>query len=108
METRNLAARAGRWSAHHRRKAIWGWIAFVVIAFAIGSAAGTKNIKDEDAGNGDARTAARAEAHAGLKDLATERVLIQSRGNLHADQPQFRAAILDVQQRVAGKRYVVN
>ena len=34
--TRNpgLAARAGRWSAQHRKKAIWGWLAFVLIAFA--------------------------------------------------------------------------
>ena len=29
---RNLAARAGRWSAQHRKKAIFGWLAFVIIA----------------------------------------------------------------------------
>jgi hypothetical protein len=29
----NLAARAGRWSAQHRRKAILGWIAFVILGF---------------------------------------------------------------------------
>ena len=34
MHSNTFAARAGRWSAQHRKKAIWGWIAFVVIAFA--------------------------------------------------------------------------
>src|SRR5205823_12517165 len=38
----NLAARAGRWSAQHRKKAIWGWLGCVVLAFAIGNAVGTK------------------------------------------------------------------
>ena len=26
----NLAARMGRWSAQHRKKAVLGWLAFVV------------------------------------------------------------------------------
>ena len=30
---RGLASRAGMWSAQHRKTAIWGWLAFVVIAF---------------------------------------------------------------------------
>ena len=29
----NLAGRMGRWSAQHRKTAIFGWLAFVVIAF---------------------------------------------------------------------------
>ncbi len=28
----NFAARAGRWSAQHRKKAIFGWLAFVIVA----------------------------------------------------------------------------
>ena len=36
----NLAARAGRWSANHRKTAIWGWLAFVFVALALGIAAG--------------------------------------------------------------------
>ncbi|MBA2304506.1 MAG: MMPL family transporter [Acidobacteria bacterium] len=32
MQPRNLAARAGRWSATHRKTAILGWILFVVLA----------------------------------------------------------------------------
>jgi len=34
---RNLAARAARWSANHRKLAIWGWLGFVVLAVLIGS-----------------------------------------------------------------------
>jgi len=33
---RNVAALAGRWSARHRRTAVLGWLAFVVVAFVIG------------------------------------------------------------------------
>ena len=32
MQPRNLAARAGRWSATHRKTAIIGWIVCVVLA----------------------------------------------------------------------------
>ena len=34
----NIAARMGRWSASHRKTAIFGWLAFVVASFAIGIA----------------------------------------------------------------------
>ena len=32
----NLAGRMGRWSAHHWKTAVFGWLAFVVVAFAAG------------------------------------------------------------------------
>ena len=32
----NLAGRIGRWSAHHRKIAIFGWLAFVFVSFAVG------------------------------------------------------------------------
>ena len=35
MKSPNLAARAGRWSAGHRKTAILGWILFVVLATLI-------------------------------------------------------------------------
>ena len=34
---KNVAARMGHWSATHRKTAIWGWLAFVVLAVLIGS-----------------------------------------------------------------------
>ena len=35
-QSRNLAARMGRWSAAHWKTATFGWLAFVVVAFALG------------------------------------------------------------------------
>ena len=35
MTSKNLAARAGRWSASHRRTAILGWLLFVVERAAV-------------------------------------------------------------------------
>ncbi len=32
----NFAARMGRWSARHRKIAVFGWLAFVVAAVVIG------------------------------------------------------------------------
>ena len=40
---RNVAARMGRWSADHWKTATFGWLALVLVAFALGSA-GTKSI----------------------------------------------------------------
>ena len=45
MQKQNLAARAGRWSAQHRKTAIFGWLAFVIVAFVIGGNLGTKTIR---------------------------------------------------------------
>ena len=41
----NIAARMGRWSARHRKTAIFGWLAFVVASFAIGTAVGMQTIE---------------------------------------------------------------
>ena len=43
---RNLAARMGRWSADHWKTATFGWLAFVLVAFGLGGAVGTKNIAE--------------------------------------------------------------
>ena len=57
MHANTFAARAGRWSAQHRKTAIWGWIAFVAVAFVIGGAVGVKKPTDYigpgDSGRGD-------------------------------------------------------
>ena len=57
MHSNSIAARAGRWSAQHRRKAILGWIAFVVIALVSGGMIGTKQLDDNDAGTGESARA---------------------------------------------------
>ncbi|HWI32334.1 MAG TPA: hypothetical protein VNT50_12690 [Microbacterium sp.] len=43
MHSNSFAARAGRWSAKNRKKAIWGWLAFVLIAVVIGNVVGMKD-----------------------------------------------------------------
>jgi RND superfamily putative drug exporter len=107
VETRNLAARAGRWSAQHRKTAIWGWLAFVVISLALGSAVGTKQIEEAENYSGDSKAAEVIRADSGFTDRATERVLIQSRGKLTIQDPEFREAIADVESGIQGAPYAV-
>lgn len=73
-ETRNLAARMGRWSAGHRKLAIAGWLAFVAVAFVIGQSVGTVKIKSADTGAGESRLAARVLAGAGFDTPSGESV----------------------------------
>jgi anti-anti-sigma factor len=101
MQQRNLAASAGRWSARHRRKAILGWLAFVVISVLIGGALGMKEIASEDLGDGESKRADQILADA-FPDRASEEVLIQGQGGIEADDPRFRAAVRDVVRAVSG------
>jgi hypothetical protein len=55
----NLTLRAARWSAAHRRKAVLGWLAFVVVAFGIGSVAGVVKMTTSDYAIGDSGAADR-------------------------------------------------
>ena len=98
-KSNNLAARMGRWSASHRKTAIFGWLAFVVAAVAIGSAVGTKNIKQNDTIPGESGRVERI-LEKEFPQNASEAVLIQST-TLTANDPAFKAAISDVAGRVA-------
>ena len=90
----NLAARMGRWSAHHRKIAIFGWLGFVVVAVLIGKSAGTIELKQHDAIPGESGRATRLiDTEFGPK--ASETVLVQST-TLTADDAAFRAAVGDV------------
>lgn len=88
----NLAARIGRWSARHRRKAVLGWLAFVIAAVAIGGAVGTSTLADEDSGVGESRQADQAIAAAFPDESAEEAVLVQSAGP-EASRRRLRAAV---------------
>jgi RND superfamily putative drug exporter len=93
--SQNLAARMGRWSARHRKIAIFGWLAFVAVAFALGNAVGLKTIDDTDMNVGEARVADRIIRDAGFKlDEQMEYVLVQSRTSIVSDRA-FRATIED-------------
>ena len=75
---RNLAARMGRWSADHWKTATFGWLGFVLVAFALGSAFGTKTLDPNTPGPGESGRMDRI-LDAGFKRPADESVLIQSR-----------------------------
>jgi uncharacterized membrane protein YdfJ with MMPL/SSD domain len=94
---KNLAARMGRWSASHPKTAIFGWLAFVLIAFVLGGAVGTKELTDADAQPGDAGRAARLYAEAGFDRGAPEAVLVQSRA-LEASDPGFASGVRDLER----------
>jgi uncharacterized membrane protein YdfJ with MMPL/SSD domain len=94
-----LAGRAGRWSAEHRKLAIFGWIAFVVASIAIGGALGTKTLADSQTGVGESK-AADTTLERGFKESAAESVLVQSRGSEGAHGPQVRQAVGAVEQRL--------
>jgi uncharacterized membrane protein YdfJ with MMPL/SSD domain len=104
--SRNLAARAGRWSARHRAKAIIGWLAFVVLAVMVGGSVGTESLEDEDSGVGESREADQVVADA-FPENAEETVLIQSE-DVGAEDPAFRAVVDDVANRLESTPNVID
>ncbi|HSJ18445.1 MAG TPA: MMPL family transporter, partial [Solirubrobacterales bacterium] len=106
--TRNLAARAGRWSARHRAKAITGWVAFVVLAVMVGGSVGTETLEDEEAGVGEAREADQVVADA-YPENAAETVLIQSEdAGVTAEDAAFRAVVDDVARKLQSTENVID
>ena len=101
MQPRNLAARAGRWSARHRKKAVFGWLAFVLVSVVLGGALGMKEIASEDLGDGESKRADQTLAD-GFPDRASEEVLVQGRGDIKADDPRFTAAVKEVVRALSG------
>jgi uncharacterized membrane protein YdfJ with MMPL/SSD domain len=97
-QTRSIAARAGRWSATHRKAAIWGWLAFVFIAFAIGGAVGTETLQQDQLGVGESGRAATTINDA-FQRSADELVLVQSE-TATATDPSFRAVVTDIERRL--------
>ena len=105
-EPRNLAARMGYWSAHHRKIAIFGWLAFCFVSFALGAAIGTNQL---DASNAGVRESGRIDRllDKEFKTPAGERVIIQSK-TLTASDPEFQAVYRDVMTRIQKHHTVTN
>ena len=74
----SITARAGRWSARHRKAAILGWIACVAVAVFSGFASKQHTLSAEQAAVGDSGRAARM-AGSAFPRHAKEVVLVQSR-----------------------------
>jgi len=96
MQSRNFAARAGRWSVTHRKQAILGWFAFVILATVIGGMVGIRTLAAEDAGNGESRRADRIVGAAGFPEQTREQVLVQGKDGLKVGDPAFTAGVRDV------------
>src|SRR5881392_2953640 len=94
----NLAARMGRWSAAHWKTATFGWLALVLLVFAVGSQVGTKQADPNRAGPGESGRMDRV-LDAGFKVPASESVLIQSR-SLRVGALPFDGAVKDVVTRL--------
>src|SRR3954470_24810614 len=107
MHSKTFAARAGRWSAQHKRKAIFGWLAFVIAAVAIGTVVGTNRPVDDQGNTGEARRADRVVSDHFPK-YATESVLIQARSGQDQRSPEVRTAVAGVMAAVRGEEGVQN
>jgi uncharacterized membrane protein YdfJ with MMPL/SSD domain len=103
----NFTARVGRWSVQHRRKAILGWLAFVLVSAVIGfNVVPQKEIDANAGGPGESGQAAEA-LDGAFPDESSEQVLVESK-KLDAGDPQFRAAVADVTQRLENTKGVAN
>ena len=100
MNKPNLAARAGRWSAAHRKTAILGWILFVILATLIGGAAGQKDLEPSASGNGESKRAELIIDSADFPEEVREQVLVQGKGGIKAGDPEVTAAVKDVVTRL--------
>jgi uncharacterized membrane protein YdfJ with MMPL/SSD domain len=100
----NLAGRMAVWSGRHRKKAIWGWLAFVLVVFAAGSAIGTTNISEVDQFSGESHRAEVALHNAGMRPV--EEVVFFQSDKLTIKDPAFRAAVQDVTSRLSAQKYV--
>jgi len=97
-KSNNLAARMGRWSANHWKSATFGWLAFVLVAFALGGMAGTKSIDPNEPGPGESGRMEKI-LDEGFTQPANESIFIQS-GSLTVEDAAFTAVIEDVVRRI--------
>ena len=103
----NIAARAGRWSAQNRKKAIVGWLLFVILAVFIGGSIGTKTLDDvDDNGIGESGRAETAVSQ-NFPDKASESVMVQNK-KASAGDPEFKAVVADVEASLRDAKGVRN
>jgi uncharacterized membrane protein YdfJ with MMPL/SSD domain len=94
----NIAARAARWSAGHRKIAIFGWLAFVVLSVFVGGAVGQRELTDAEAVAGESgRAEAKLEA---AKLNPNEEVVLFKSEKLDTGEPEFEAALAEATRRL--------
>jgi uncharacterized membrane protein YdfJ with MMPL/SSD domain len=104
----NLTGRIGRWSVQHRRKAILGWLAFVAAAAVIGFGVIPQEKIDNKTAGGPGESGQATEVlNDAFPTKSAEQVLVQSK-TLQSDDPQFKAAVADVTERLQDTKGVDN
>jgi len=104
--SRNIAARMGRWSASHKKTAIFGWLAFVAVAVVLGNQLGTKHIDQARNGAGESGRAQVILAD-NFKQPTHEDVFVQSK-TLTTNDPAFRAVVQDVVRTLSARPNLQN
>ena len=94
----NIAAAMGGWSVRHRVIAIIGWVAFVAVAVAIGSASGQQQMTTDQYAQGDSARALRILDDAGLSTPAGEMFLVSTEAPVTS--PAARATVTDLIDRL--------
>lgn len=103
----NLAATLGGWSARHRLAAIGAWLALVVVMMLIGNAAGQVTMTAAEYGAGESGQATWLLANHGIKEPASELVMVSDRGTA-ADPAALRSAVSAVVSGVKATGQVTN
>jgi RND superfamily putative drug exporter len=104
---RNIAARAGRWSATHPKTAIVAWFTFVALALVVGGQFKMQNIPDYQQFNGQSARAELALHDHYKAEPAEESLVITGKDSKYGDQ-QFDAAVKAIATDVAATKNVDN
>ena len=95
-DSRNVAARMGRWSAQHRKIAIFGWFGFVAVAFALGIVLGTEQLDPARPGSKSGASTGSWPTSSKLRDRAGDDPVRNGHRQLHrvqgCDQRRCRSA----------------
>ena len=103
---RNIAARAAHWSANNRKRAIWGWLGFVVLAVLIGNAVAQDKLHGAEQFTGEAGRAEQALQDAGMRP--NDESVVMQNTDLRADDPSFQAAVRQGVADLKGTEYVTD
>src|SRR5947209_7890354 len=99
-KSENFTSRMAGWSATHHKGVVRGWLAFVLIAFALGSVAGIVTLRQYETDNGQSRLADETQLQQFPRIRSPELVLFESRNGLLA-ATDYRAAVSDLVARLS-------